>query len=286
MPTNNKTKRSVCAVTGCKKALIGMVHVRALPGTPYNHMGLEEIVDIAVEEAGILVEAGFDALIIENMHDRPYLMRDEVGCEIIAGMTRVGLAVKEKINKIKEVPFGVQILSGANKAALAVAQAVGANFIRAEGYVFASVADEGLLSKADAGELLRYRKSIGAENDIAIYADIKKKHSSHAITSDLDITQTAQAAQFFGADGVIVTGTATGEPVDIEELASVRSAVGDSMSVLVGSGVTPANIAELLPYADGLIVGSWYKKAGLWLNELDTDRVRSMVEAMRQACAD
>src|SRR6185295_17642379 len=109
------------------------------------------------------------------------------------------------------LPLGVQVLAGANKEALAVAHAAGCQFIRAEGFVFAHVADEGLMPEADAGSLLRYRRAIGAEH-IAVLADIKKKHSSHAITADVDLAETAKAAEFFGAEGVVVTGTATGEP--------------------------------------------------------------------------
>ena len=88
--------------------------------------------------------------------------------------------------------------------------AVGAAFVRVEGFVFAHVADEGLI-ESDAGALLRYRRAIGAEG-VRVFADVKKKHSAHAITADVDLAETAHAAEFFLADGVIVTGAATGEP--------------------------------------------------------------------------
>ena len=104
---------------------------------------------------------------------------------------------------------GAQILAGANKQALAAALASGIDFIRAEGYVFAHVADEGII-ESNAGELLRYRKQIGADN-ILVFTDIKKKHSSHSITADVDLKETAKAAEFFISDGLIVTGSATGE---------------------------------------------------------------------------
>jgi LmbE family N-acetylglucosaminyl deacetylase len=64
----------------------------------------------------------------------------------------------------------------------------------------------------------RYRKALGAD-DVLVFCDIKKKHSAHSITSDVDIAETAKAAEFFGADGVIVTGTATGAEANQEELA-------------------------------------------------------------------
>src|SRR6185503_14203347 len=133
------------------KALIGMVHVGALPGTPRQAQPLKSVVKQAVDEAKLLVDAGFDAILLENMHDAPYLRRD-VGPEIVAAMTMVACAVRSVV----KCPLGVQILAGANHAAMAVAHAAGAQFIRAEGFVFASVADEGLLDEADAGPLLRY----------------------------------------------------------------------------------------------------------------------------------
>jgi len=258
------------------KSLLGMVHVRALPGTPGSSEPVDAIVERAVGEATLLVEGGFDGVIVENMHDVPYLRR-EVGPEIIAAMTRITRAVVEAVG---DRPVGVQILAGANRAALAAAHASGAGFIRAEGFVFASVADEGLLDDADAGPLLRYRRAIGAES-VAILADVKKKHSSHAITADVDIAETARAAAFFGADGVIVTGVATGRPTDLDDLRRVAAAV--ECPVLVGSGVTPESIPALSEHADGLIVGSWCKRDGLWSNELDRERVRAIVDAAREA---
>jgi len=255
------------------KALIGMVHVRALPGTPYSAQSLEKITTIAVEEAALLARAGFDALIIENMHDRPYCLRD-VGPEIIAAMTAVGCAVRAAV----KCPLGVQVLAGANRAALAVAQACAAQFIRAEGFVFSHVADEGLMAEADAAGLLRYRRALGADH-IAVVADIKKKHSAHAITADVSLAETAKAAEFFGADAVIVTGSATGEATDPAEVRAVKSAV--RIPVFVGSGATPENLPVLWPHADAIIVGSYLKTGGKWSNDLDPQRIAEFVSAAR-----
>jgi hypothetical protein len=160
-----------------------------------------------VSEARRYQEAGFTAIAIENMHDRPYLNRT-VGPEVVACMTTVGLAVRRAV----ALPLGVQILAGANREAIAVAHACQASFVRVEGFAFAHVADEGLI-QAGAGELLRYRRAIGAER-VRVLADIKKKHGAHAITADVDIEETARAAEFFLADGVIVSGTATGRAAD------------------------------------------------------------------------
>jgi membrane complex biogenesis BtpA family protein len=262
-------------IFGRAKALIGMVHVAALPGTPRHALPMKQIVKQAADEAKLLVDAGFDSIIIENMHDSPYLLR-EVGPEIVASMTMIACAVRGAV----KVPLGVQILAGANRASLATAHAADADFIRAEGFVFASVADEGILHEADAGPLLRYRRMIGAEH-IKILSDIKKKHSSHAITADLDISQTAKSAEFFGADGVIVTGIATGQAIKINDLGTAR--VATTLPLIVGSGATPESVKDLFAYADALIVGSWYKQDGMWFNAPDRKRVKEMVKAVNAA---
>ena len=137
-----------------------------------------------------------------------------------------------------------------------------------------------LMAEADAGPLLRDRRRIGAEH-IAVLADVKKKHSAHAVTADVDLAETARAAEFCGADGVIVTGTATGQPTAPADVASVKEAVG--IPVLVGSGVDPASAPALLEHADALIVGSWYKEGGRWDRGPDAARAREMAAAVRAA---
>jgi membrane complex biogenesis BtpA family protein len=163
---------------------------------------------------------------------------------------------------------------------MAVTHACGASFVRAEGFVFAHVADEGII-QAGAGELLRYRRAIGAEG-IRVFADIKKKHSAHSITADVDMAETAKAAEFFQADGVIVTGTATGRAADPEEVRAASQAVG--VPVLVGSGITPQNMGRFAA-ADALIVGSSVKEGGLWSNRLDEKRLDSVARAFQSLAA-
>lgn len=261
------------ALFGRDHAIIGMVHVGALPGTPGHREPLAAIVRRAVDEATTLAKAGFDAVMLENMHDVPYLLR-EVGPEIVSSMTLIAAAVRTAIG----VPLGLQILAGANHAALAVAHATGCTFIRAEGFAFASVADEGLIAHADAGPLLRYRRQIGAES-VKVLTDIKKKHSSHAITADVTIAENAAAAEFFGADGVIMTGPATGQPTPLGDIDAARR--GCTLPILVGSGATAATVRALLTKSNAVIVGSDLKVDGCWRNGLDPKRVEEFVRAAR-----
>ena len=252
-----------------KKPVIGMIHVGALPGTPANHQSVDELARQALQEAQILCDLGFDGLMIENMHDTPYL-KGTVGPEIVAAMTVIASRIKSEIS----LPLGIQILAGANLEALAVAQAASLEFIRVEGFTFAHVADEGLI-ESSAAQLLRYRRMIGAGR-IQIWADIKKKHSAHAITADVSIGETAEAAEFMRADAVIVTGTATGHPPNPADFAEVKQHC--TLPVILGSGVTPENVEIFYSHADALIVGSTLKHNGKWNHPIDSNRAAVFME--------
>lgn len=260
---------SIESLFGARRALLGVVHLAPLPGTPAGGMSVDAIVQSAVADARAYADAGFHGLVIENIGDRPFLKR-AVGPEVVAAMAAAG----RELARAVRLPLGVQVLAGANKEALAVALACGARFVRAEGFVFAHVADEGLM-QSDAGELLRYRRAIGAA-EVRVFADIKKKHSAHAITADVGLAATAEAAEFFLADGVVVTGTVTGQPADPADVRAARSAV--RIPVLVGSGVTADNIG-LYPEADAFIVGSSLKRDGVWSGALDPVRAQALARA-------
>ena len=254
------------------KPIIGVIHVGALPGTPRASRSVAELARGAREEARIYRECGVDGIIIENMHDVPYL-KGEVGPEIVAAMAIVGNEVKNECG----LPVGVQILAGANIEAMAVAHAAGLDFIRAEGYAYAHVADEGLI-EASAAKLLRYRKLIGAER-VQVWADIKKKHSAHAITADVSLGQTAETVEFLGADCVIVTGSVTGEAPQLKD---VQEAKGNChLPVFLGSGISENNVEQFYNDADGFIIGSSFKFDGLWSNTVDPKRVTQFVQRLR-----
>ena len=214
--------------------MIGCIHVLPLPGAAGYSGNIDDIISIALEEAQIYVENDFDAIIIENMHDVPYL-KGFVYPETVAAMTSVACKIREAL---PDFPIGIQVLSAANREALSVAIAAKLNFLRVEGFVFAHVADEGII-QSSAAELIRLRDYLMADN-IQIFADIKKKHSSHSITSDINIIETAEAAEFMRADGIILTGTATGKAPSLEELKEVKQ--NSRLPVLLGSGITPDNI--------------------------------------------
>lgn len=255
------------------KPVIAMIHVGALPGTPSHKSSVVELECQALQEAKAYIESGVHGLLIENMHDTPYL-KGSVGPEIVAALA----IIAREIKKISKLPCGIQILAGANEEALAVALAARLDFIRAEAYSFAHVADEGLMESC-AGKLLRYRKTIGAEA-VGVWADIKKKHSSHAITADLEIGEVAHAVEFMKGDAVIVTGATTGDSPDLADLRKAKTAT--TLPVYLGSGITHKNLGSYLQLGDGFIVGSEFKKDGKWFHPLDHERILQFMSRHRK----
>lgn len=251
------------------RPVIAMIHVGALPGTPRAALSMAELEDAVRAEAAMYAAGGVHGIILENMHDLPYV-KGAVGPEITAAMTRLCLAAKAESG----LPLGLQILAGANIEAVAVAHAAGCQWVRVEGYVFAHVADEGII-ESSAGVVLRYRRMIGAEA-VQVWADIKKKHSAHAITADVSLAETAHTAEFMRADAVIVTGVATGQEPLVADLAEAQGAT--SLPVVLGSGITPENIGRYAA-ADGYIIGSYFKQGGQWFNPPDATRVARLLAA-------
>ena len=226
------------------------------------------ILEAALSDAEALVQGGCDAMIVENMGDLPYL-NGEIYPETVAAMTRA-TALVTALGK----PTGVQALAGANREALGIALASGAGFIRAEAFAYGHVADEGWMD-AGAGELLRHRANLRAP--VQVWADIQKKHAAHALTSDLSLEELCHGAHFCGADGLIITGSRTGQEPDLDHVKRARSA---GLPVLIGSGVTATNIASYAGVADAVIVGSALKYEGDWRKRVDKDRVSALREAL------
>jgi membrane complex biogenesis BtpA family protein len=248
-------------------ALVGMVHVPALPGSPNWAGDMRAVLDSCARDADALVEGGCDAIIVENMHDLPYL-KGGVPPETTAAMARATAVVVKR-----GLPVGVQVLAAANREALGVAVAAGASFIRAEAFAYAHVADEGWLD-ATAAPLLRARAALRA--DVAVWADIKKKHASHAVTADLSLGEIARGSAFCGADALIVTGVETGSPTSVADIEAARVA---KLPVAVGSGVDATNAGDYAS-ADAVIVGTALKEGGDWRAPVDAARVKAVKGAL------
>jgi uncharacterized protein len=252
--------------------LIGMVHVAPLPGSPRWGGSMEGVVTAAVADARALVEGGMDAVLVENYGDAPFTP----GRVEPATVAALAIVAREIRRALPQAPLGVNVLKNDARAALAVACAVGARFIRVNVHAGAVLADQGIVH-SDAYGTLRDRRLLGA--DIAIFADVGGKHAASLVPVDLE--QHARDLTRRGlADGLVVSGAATGAVTPIEDLKRVRSAVPE-VPLLVGSGVTPESAAELLSVADALIVGTALKRDGDVTAPVDPDRVRRLVASVQ-----
>ena len=232
---------------------------------------MERIVGAAVDDARALIEHGMDALLVENYGDAPFTP-GRVPASTVAAMAVIAAELRRAI---PSTPLGVNVLKNDGRSALAIARAVGATFIRVNVLAGAVVADQGVV-QTDAFDLLRDRRLLGG--DVAIFADVQGKHAVPLVP--VEIEQQARDLTYRAlADGLVVSGRATGEATPLEDVKRVRSAVPD-VPILVGSGVTPETAAELLSVADALIVGTSLKHDGDVSQPVDLARVRRLVDAV------
>jgi membrane complex biogenesis BtpA family protein len=251
------------------KFLGAMIAVLPLPGAPRYAGDDEQIVSQALSDVDLYRQAGVDAVVLENSHDLPYV-KPPLPARAVQTMKRIARKVRRRF----EGPIGIQMLEAANETALEIANEADLDFLRVEGYVFAHVGGAGLIEGC-AGKLLRKRKELGCEH-IKILGDVKKKHCSHSLTGDLDITDEVRQAEFFLVDGIIVTGARTTEPPSASELRRVKKHA--HVPVIIGSGMMPQNIRKYYPLADGFIVGSTFHEGGEFLGALDPKRLESFMK--------
>ncbi len=251
--------------------LVGMLHLGALPGAPGFAGDFEAALEATVQEALALQEAGFDALLVENYGDAPYFA-DEVPKVTVAAMARAVATVQAAVS----LPLGVNVLRNDALAALAVAAATGAAFIRVNVLTGAMFTDQGFL-QGRAAELARARQALGPE--LEVLADVFVKHAvpPRGFTIEQAATDTYQRGL---ADGLVVTGSGTGHPPDPSLVDKVRKAVPEA-PVLVGSGVSKGRVRRLLEVSDGVIVGTDLKLDGVIANPVDPKRARAFVRAAR-----
>ncbi len=270
----NRKPNAIRTIFNVERAIIGVVHCPPLPGSP-RHAGedFKTTLKIAIDDALAYAEGGVDGLIIENHGDIPFLKPDDIGPETSACLA----VITDRVGQAVNLPLGINVLANAALPALATAKAGGARFIRVNQWANAYVANEGFV-EGEAARAMRYRARIGAK-DVAIFADAHVKHGAHAIVADRSVPELVRDVEFFDADAVIATGQRTGDAATTEEIDTVRS--GTALPVLVGSGVSPANIETILPLVDGVIVASALKQDGVWWNRVETARVTAFMEKVR-----
>ena len=257
---------------GTKKPIIGCLHMMALPGTPYYDASvtIEEHIDRLKQDAKILMELGYDACVFANEGDRPYLT--QVGQEIIATYVRIAT----EVSKVLTIPYGCGVLIDP-KATIAVAKAIGAKFVRT--YVSNSYVGSFGPQDFNPGEIFRYQKAIGAE-DVHVYTYFEPHGATCLDTRSIE-SQIDSGFAVMPIAGMLVGGPRAGLPPEQAHFKKIKESFPE-IPLLLGSGSNKDNIADLLPYADGVIVGTTIKKDAYLYNPIDYDRAQALIEAARK----
>ncbi len=255
----------------CDPPLIGMVHLAPLPGSPGWSGDLAEVEMGARRDLDGLVEGGLRAVMVENFHDTPFYP-DRVPAETTAAMAVV---IASLVRRHPDVAFGVNVLRNDARAALGIAAATGAHFVRVNVHVGAAVTDQGLI-QGQAHLTLRQRRHLGLHR-VGILADIRVKHATPIAERPL-AEEAVDLRGRGGADAIIVSGAATGAAADSRQLACLRGVLDDA-PLLVGSGVSTANASTFASLADGAVVGTSLKENGA----ISAERTARLLAAWRQA---
>ncbi|WP_435345649.1 BtpA/SgcQ family protein [Haloarchaeobius sp. HRN-SO-5] len=256
--------------------VVGMVHLPPLPGAPRFDGDRSAIGERIQADASALEAGGVDGIVVENFGDAPFYPQD-VPKHVVADMAVYGRELVESAS----VPVGVNVLRNDAVAALSVAAATGADFVRVNVHTGATVTDQGLL-QGNAHETMRLRDRLDA--DVAVLADVGVKHAAPLAERPLR-EEVGDAVERGLADGIVVSGAGTGDPTDrsvLEEAREAIESVAPDTPLFVGSGVTRETVAETLTVADGVIVGTDLKTDGRTTNPVDEERVRAVVEAARE----
>ncbi len=255
------------------KPIVGMVHLDSLPGAPGFDGDRAAIREAMHRDARRLEAGGVDALLVENFGDAPFYA-DDVPKHVVASMT----ALIEDLRTVTELPIGVNVLRNDAEAAMSIAAAVGASFIRVNVHTGQRLTDQGPVT-GTAAETVRLRDRLDA--DVAILADVAVKHSA-AITDRPLREEIAEVVERGRADGIIVSGPGTGRETasgHLEAAVAIRDEIGADVPVFLGSGVTPATVSETLGVADGVIVGTALKESSQTTAPVAEERVSALVEA-------
>ncbi|MBW7455981.1 BtpA/SgcQ family protein [Paenibacillus sepulcri] len=255
------------------KAVIGMIHLKALPGSPHFQGGnLDAIFDFAMNDVRAFEEGKVDGLMLENSWDIPFSKPEDIGMDTTAAFAALAVRIKQETN----LPIGINCLANAAIPALAVAKAADLPYVRVNQWVNAYVANEGFIEGASA-KAMRFRSNIKGEN-IKIFADVHVKHGSHSIVADRSLADQTRDAIFFDADVLIATGNRTGHETSVDEVKGIKS--NTDLPVIVGSGMSVDNAANILSECNGCIVGSSLKIDGKWWNPVDVDRAKAFMHAV------
>jgi membrane complex biogenesis BtpA family protein len=274
-PVGKASGDALFSLFGRTKVVIGVVHLAPLPGAPrYDGEAVETIYQRGLDDARAYLHGGCDGVIVENHGDIPFSKPDDIGPETAAYMS----VVSDRIHRELGRPIGINVLANAAIPALSIASASGASFVRVNQWANAYIANEGFI-EGEAARAMRFRAKLRA-NGIKIFADAHVKHGAHAIVADRPVEEQVKDLVFFDADAVIATGQRTGHAADLGYIRMIKEAAG--LPTLVGSGVTPENVNDILDIVDGVIVASSLKYDGVWWNAVELKRVEAFVAGLHR----
>ena len=253
--------------------IIGVVHLLPLPTSPRWGGSLKAVIDRAEQEAAALASGGVDGMIVENFFDAPFT-KSQVDPAVVSSMT----LVIDRLMNLVTLPIGINVLRNDAQSALAIATCVKAQFIRVNVLTGVMATDQGLI-EGQAHQLLRYRRELGSS--VKILADVLVKHARPLGSPNLT-TAVQDTIERGLADGVILSGWATGSPPNLEDL-ELTTAAANGTPVFIGSGANWENISTLMQAADGVIVSSSLKRHGRREQPIDPIRVHQFVQAARES---
>lgn len=266
-------KRTFLNLMKRKSIAIGMVHLLPLPGSP-EALSLNAVIKRAVSDAKNLQKAGFDAIIIENFGDSPFYS-NRVPPETISSFTYVA----NKVSEMVTIPFGINVLRNDGFAAVAIANTVGANFIRVNVFISAALTDQGII-QGEAAQLVRYRNNLN--EDISILADVSVKHSYPLTGTKPELVQEIKEAYFRGkADAIILSGTETGAPPEVDDILRIKSEI-KNIPLVLGSGAGKSNIQQFKKVFNAIIIGTSIKKGKVTTNPVDLSKAKEMIKSFKK----
>jgi len=252
-----------------KKAVLGLVHLLPLPGTPYHKEGN---FDLALEKALIDVKAlqngGADGCLVQTV-DGIYPPGDEVDPARLAALA----AIVYEVSKIKQDDFqvGVQIMINGLHGALAIAKVFDGSYLRCAAFVGKMISGSGTV-EANPYEFQKYRRYLNAL-DIKIIAEVDGMHF-HWVNNEKTTKEVAQLAKYSGAHAVEVA--AADEKENQLKVLAVKE-INPEIPVVLGGYTNHENASRRLANADGAFVGTCLEKEG-WGGNIDEDLVKDYVK--------
>ena len=256
---------------GTEKPVIGLVHVRALPGDPfYKGEGMDMVIARAKADLIALQNGGVDGVLFTNEFSMPY--EKVVSPVTLAAMGMVIGALKDSIR----VPFGAEAIFDGD-ASISLCAATEAAFTRC---MFTGVwaGDFGLVDR-DIAKTLRLKNAYRLD-ELKLFYFITSE--GDACVGERTTEDIAKSLLFnCRPDAMVVGGAAAGFGPQMELLDHVAEVAGDT-PVVCGTGCKLENIEEILKRCNGAFVGSTFKKDGKFDNPIDEARVQAFMDKVRE----